>query len=115
MAKHSTRSLSELCQLKLRLNKDLTNNPYKPLKRPHKPRTNNPNIVSLNPALRHSQRTLHPEHGTRDFQNPKLSNLVGPFGSLYDTENPITYLRLVGNGGMGYNYNYDYYHSSIPY
>ena len=27
----------------------------------------------------------------------------------------ITYLWLVGNGGMGYNYNYYYYHSSIPY
>ena len=27
----------------------------------------------------------------------------------------ITYLWLVGNGGMGYDYNYYYYHSSIPY
>ena len=26
---------------------------------------------------------------------------------------PLTYLWLVGNGGMGYNYNYYYYHSSI--
>ena len=27
----------------------------------------------------------------------------------------LTYLWLVGNGGMGYIYNYYYYHSSIPY
>ena len=29
----------------------------------------------------------------------------------------LTYLWLVGNGGVGYNYNYYYYyyHSSIPY
>ena len=27
----------------------------------------------------------------------------------------MTYLWLVGNGGMGYEYNYYYYHSSIPY
>ena len=27
----------------------------------------------------------------------------------------LAYLRLVGNGGMGYNYTYYYYHSSIPY
>ena len=27
----------------------------------------------------------------------------------------LTYLWLVGNGGMGYDYNYYYYHSSIPY
>ena len=27
----------------------------------------------------------------------------------------LSYLWLVGNGGMGYNYNYYYYHSSILY
>ena len=27
----------------------------------------------------------------------------------------LSYLWLVGNGGMGYNCNYYYYHSSIPY
>ena len=27
----------------------------------------------------------------------------------------LTFERLVGNGGIGYNYSYYYYHSSIPY
>ena len=27
----------------------------------------------------------------------------------------VSYLPLVGNGGMGYHYNYYYCHSSIPY
>ena len=33
----------------------------------------------------------------------------------HDMEACVTYLWLVGNGGMGYNYSYYYYHSSIPY
>ena len=38
-----------------------------------------------------------------------------PARRVIATTQPLTYLWLVGNGGMGYNYNYYYYHSSIPY
>ena len=35
--------------------------------------------------------------------------------TVADSLGDLTYLWLVGNGGMGYNYIYYYYHSSIPY
>ena len=45
--------------------------------------------------------------------NPKALTQLGTRETLNPT---LTYLWLVGNGGMGYNYTYYYYyHSSIPY
>ena len=47
--------------------------------------------------------------------NPKPESLQGSSSQKIPMPALLTYLWLVGNGGMGYNYNYYYYHSSILY
>ena len=50
--------------------------------------------------------------GLKDTRPPSRPFVIC---SLFVVLGSLSYLWLVGNGGMGYNYNYYYYHSSVPY
>ena len=57
-----------------------------------------------------------PAYSARGHKAPALARgPPWPTRSKPPTGLAVTYLWLVGNGGMGYKCNYYYYHSSIPY
>ena len=48
-------------------------------------------------------------------EGPSVLLVRSSASPVQSSKNSLTYLWLVGNGGMRYNFNYYYYHSSIPY
>ena len=65
--------------------------------------------------LKHGFGEITAQASTAILSNDLLCSLNPKRIIILLTGGPRTYLRSVGDGGMGYNYNYYYYHSSIPY